>query len=95
MQRVDDDARTSQFLRQVDGEHDLRQLALAVSPPAAEAAHQHDVVEIERLLSGRADVDDTRRRAGLDQRQEQTRQQEPGEIVHRETQFVAVGAGLP
>ena len=95
MQRVRDHARALEFLGEIDGEHDLGELALAVGGDAAVAPGQHDVREVDRLLAGRRDVDDARRRGGLQQRQQLVGQQEAREIVHREAQLVAVDAGLP
>mgnify|MGYP000243408235 CR=1 FL=1 len=59
-QVLDPDA---ELLREVDGEHDLCELALAVGAHAAVAARQHHVVEIDRRLPDRRNVDDPRRRA--------------------------------
>ena len=55
-------------LREVEGEHDLRELALAVRADAVVALLQHHVVEVDRGLPGGADVDDPGRRRGLEQR---------------------------
>jgi hypothetical protein len=79
------DAGAGEFVGEIDREHDLRELALAVSACAAVAADQHHVGEIDRLLPGRGHVNDARRSARLEQRQQQPRQQEPGEIVDRKT----------
>jgi len=42
-----------ELLGQIECEHDLRELALAVGTRAAVAARQHHVGEIDRLLAGR------------------------------------------
>ena len=83
-----------EFTGEIDREHDLRQLALAVGPRAAVAARQHDIGEIERLLPGGRHIDDAGRRALLDQRQQETGQQEAGQIVDGKAQLVPVGAHL-
>ena len=83
-----------ELLGEVDGEQDLRQLALAIGPDAAIAVRQHDVVKVDRLLPGGGHIDDAGRRARLDERQEQPRQQEAREIVDRKAQLEAVGADL-
>lgn len=62
MQRGGGDAGAGELLGEVEREHDLRQLALAVGPHAGLVALEHHVVEVQRLLAGRADVDDPRRR---------------------------------
>ncbi len=95
MQRIDRDAAAVKPLGEIDGKHDLGKLALAIGARAAVAVRQHHVGKVDRLLSERGDVDDARGRAFADQRQKQMREQEAGEVVHGEAQFVAVGAGLP
>ena len=77
---------------EIEGEQNLRQLALAVGARAAIVASQHHVGKIDRVLSGRGDVDDARGFAALEHRQQQTRQQEAREIVDGEAQLEAVGA---
>ena len=94
MQRVNGDAGAGERLGEIDGEHDLRQLALAVGAHAAVSARQHDIGKVDRLLSGRGDVDDARRRALPEKRQQQISQQEAGEVVDGEAKLVAVDAGL-
>jgi hypothetical protein len=42
-----------------------------------------NVAEIDRLLSGRRDIYDPRRRALFDKGQQQRGKQKPGEIIHR------------
>jgi hypothetical protein len=59
---VDGDAGAMEFASEINSEHDLRQLALAVGPRPAIAACQHDVREIDRLLSGRRHINDAGRR---------------------------------
>jgi len=51
MQAVDGHAAALDFMGEVYREQDLRQLALAVSPLAAVAVRQHDIREVDRLLS--------------------------------------------
>ena len=55
---------------------------------------QHDVVEVERMLAERGDVDNARRRACLQQGKQQAREQKAGKVVDGEPQFVAVGTEL-
>jgi hypothetical protein len=59
---------------------------------AVPAAREHDVVEVDRLLAERGDVDDPRRRRRHQPIAQQRREQEPGEVVDREAQLVAVRA---
>ena len=73
----------------------MNRIALAVGAYAAVFAREHNVGEIERLLSERRNVDYAGGRTLCQERQEQTGEQETGEVVHCEAQFVAVGAGLP
>jgi len=47
------DSGTGELLGQIECEHDLRELALAVGACAAVAARQHHVSEIDCLLAGR------------------------------------------
>jgi hypothetical protein len=49
------------------------------------------VVEVDRLLPGRGDVHDPRRRAVLDKRQQQQREQKPGEVIDRKAQLASLG----
>ncbi len=95
MQRIDGDAGALQLLGEIDGEHDLRQLALRICAGAAVVPGDHHVGEIDRVLAERSDIDDARRRTRLEPRQQQMRQQEAGEIVDGEAQLVPVLAGLP
>jgi hypothetical protein len=55
---------------------------------------EHDVAEIDRLLSGRRDIYDPRRRALFDKGQQQRAKQQPGEIIHHKAQLEPLGAGL-
>jgi hypothetical protein len=90
MQHVDGYAGAGERLGQIDGEHDLRQLALAVGARAAVAARQHDIGEVDRLLAGRGHVNDARRCAPPEQRKQQMGQQEAGQVVDGEAKLVAV-----
>jgi predicted alpha/beta-hydrolase family hydrolase len=94
VQAGDRDTSVAQLFREVDREQDLRELALTVGARAAVAAGQHDVGEVDRLLPGRGDVDDARRGARLDQREQQRGQQKTGEVIDRKAQFEPVGALL-
>jgi hypothetical protein len=69
MEAVRGDAAVAELLGEVEGEHDLGELALAVGLHAVVVALEHDVVEVDRGLAGRCDVDDPRRRRALKQRQ--------------------------
>ena len=55
---------------------------------------KQNVAEIDRLLYGRRDSYDPRRRALFDKGQQQRGKQKPGEIIHRKAQLEPVGAGL-
>jgi hypothetical protein len=92
MQRVRGHALIAELLGQIEGVHDLRELALAVRAHAAVVALEHDVVEVDRHLPGGGDVDDARRRGGDEAVAQQRREQEAGEVVDREAQLVAIGA---
>jgi len=59
----------------VDGGQNLARAALTVRANAGVFSLEHDVVEVDGLLSERAHVHDARRRRGLDERQEQARQE--------------------
>ena len=63
------DPGAGELFSEIEGEHDLRELALAVGARAAVAARQHHVIEIDRLLAGRRHIDDARWRAGPKKRQ--------------------------
>ncbi len=58
VQAVDGNAGISQFLGEIESEHDLRQLALAIGAHAAIAACQHDIGEVDGLLTDGGNVDD-------------------------------------
>ena len=95
VQRGGRDAGAGQFFGEIEGEHDLRQLALAVGLPAAVGAGEHDVVEIDRSLARGAHLHDPGRCGGLQGGQQQPDEQEAGEIVDREAQLDPVSAFLP
>src|SRR5262245_45003365 len=65
----DRDTATLERSPEIYREHDLSQLALTVGSRTAIAAGQHYVTKVDRLLSGRRNVHDPRRRAVLDERQ--------------------------
>jgi hypothetical protein len=65
MQGVGGHARVFEFLCEVEGEHHEGQFALGVRPHAIVAPLEHDVVEGDRTLPRRGDVDDTRRHRPL------------------------------
>ena len=92
MQRVHSHVASGEFRREVDGEHDLGELALAVGPDAFIAALQHHVGKVDGLLSDRGDVDDARRFFAAEAGQQPPREQEAGEIVDGEAQLKTVGA---
>ena len=89
MQAIDRHAGPFERIGEIEGEHDLRQLALHIGAAAGIAAAQHDIVKIDRLLTGGGDIDDARRRAGREQRQQQRRQRKAREIIDGEAQFAA------
>src|SRR4029450_5599886 len=82
-------------LRELEREHDLRELALAVRTYRVVATLEHDVVEVDRRLPRGGDVDDTRRHGATKQRQEKVREQERGEVVDGEPELVAGDRGRP
>ena len=94
VEAVGGDARALQLLGEVEGEHDQRELRLAVGLDAAVVVLEHHVVEVDRRLPGGADVDDPGRRRALDQREQPPCQQERGEVVDLEGELVAVLALL-
>ena len=94
MQAIDGDAASLQPLGEIEGEHHLRELALHVGAAAGIGALEHDVVEVDRPLADRGDVDDAGRRAFSQQRQQMHRQGEAGEVVDREPQLDAGGVDL-
>src|SRR6266568_1621671 len=97
MQGVDRDtglAGGAQALRQLEGEHDLGQLALPVRREAVVAPLEHHVVEVDGCLSHRRHVHDPCGRRAPQQRQKQVREQERRQVVDRETELVSVGARL-
>ena len=51
MERIDGDAAAGEFVREIDREHDLRELALAIGARAAVAAGQHHVGKVDGLLA--------------------------------------------
>ena len=62
MQRGRRDLGGIELLREVEREHDLRELGLRVGARAVVAALEHHVAEVERRLPGRRDLHDPRRR---------------------------------
>ena len=93
MQGIHRHARALEFGGEIDGEHDLRQLALRIGARAVVAFSQHDVVEVERMLAERSDIDDARRRTGLQQGQQKVSEQETGKVIHGKPQLVSVSTG--
>jgi len=53
---------------------------------------QHHVVEIDRLLAERRDVDDARRCARAQEREQQASEKERRKVVDGEAQLMSVGA---
>ena len=92
MQAVHGDLGGGDPIGQLEAEHDLGELALLVGPDAAVVVLEHEVVEVERLLTDRCDVDDPCRCGAPEQRQQLEGEQEGGQVVDGEPQFVAVGA---
>src|SRR6202789_4527659 len=92
MQTIDRDILSRELLGEIEGEQDLRQLALAIGAHAAIAARQHHVGKVDRLLARRRNVDDARGFLARQHRQQQPRQREAREIIDCEAQFEAVGA---
>ena len=94
VQRGDGDLAIFQLRGKVHREQHLRELALAVSLAAAAGPLEHHVGEVDGRLRDRRDVDDARRRTGDDRGQQRAREQEAGQVVHREVHLVAVLADL-
>src|SRR6202453_5229147 len=92
MQTIDREILSCELLGEIEGEQDLRQLALAIGAHAAIAARQHHVGKVDRLLARRRNVDDARGFLARQHRQQQPCQQEAREIIDCEAQFEAVGA---
>ena len=80
-----------QALGELEREHDLRQLALAVGQEAVVLSSLgHQILKVQLRLPDRCDVHDPRRRRAPNQRQELGREQEVREVVDRERQLEAV-----
>ncbi len=94
MNAVGGDLGGGRRLGQVDRLHDLGELRLRVGADARVATRDHRVVEVDRVLAERGDVDDPCRGAAAQQRQQALGEQKAGEIVDRESQFVPVEALL-
>ena len=78
--------------RALEGEHDLRELGLAVGAPLVVAALEHEVLEVQALLAGRGGVHDPPRRIALEQpRCDQERRQ----VVDLERQLDPVAGHDP
>ena len=82
-------------LGELEAGRDLRELALPVGAGAAVAVLDHRVVEVDRRLAERGDIDDAGRGGSAQQRQQAHGQQEARKVVDREAQLVAVLAHLP
>ena len=87
------DPAARQLAGEIDGEDDLGELALAIGAPAVIALCQHHIGEIEGLLAEGGHIDDTRRRAFLEEGEQQMGQQEAREIIDGEAQLMPVAAG--
>jgi hypothetical protein len=61
MKTVDRDLRGGHPAGQFDAGHDLGELALAVGAGAGVVAFEHEVIEVDRVLADRGDVDDAGR----------------------------------
>src|SRR5580698_1976487 len=91
-QAIDRDLLSRELFGEIEGEKNLRELALAIGARAAIAVSEHHIGKVDRLLSRRRDIDDARGFPAREHRQHETRQQEAREIIDREAQFEAVGA---
>ena len=80
---------------QVEGEQDLRELALPVGAHPVVVLGEHHVAEVDGLLPDGGDVDDPGRRGGAQQRQQQPGQRVRRQVVDGEPQLVPVRALLP
>jgi hypothetical protein len=69
------DAGAGQFLGEVEGVGDQRQLRTAVGVDAGVAVLEHRVVQVEQFLPDRRHVDHPGRRRPLQRRQQQASQQ--------------------
>src|SRR5262245_59450896 len=78
---------------EIERKHDLGELALSIGARAAISARQHDIIEVDRVLAERKDVQDAGRLAEHHEGQQNSCEQESGEIVDSKAQFVPV-AGL-
>src|SRR5262249_57886873 len=72
----------------IEREHDLREFALGISPPAGITACEHNIIKIDWLLAERGDVHNAGGLANYDERQQQICEQKSGEIIDGEAQFV-------
>ena len=81
-------------LGELEARGDLRELALPVRARPAVPALELWIVEVDRRLAERGDVDDPGRLAALQQGEEAHGQQEAGEVVDREPQLQPVPALL-
>src|SRR4051794_37870821 len=85
------DASRLQLLGQVEGEHHLGELALAVGADAVVTALEHYIIEFDRALACGNDIDDGR----CELWDQQMGQKERCQIVDREMQLESVSAQLP
>ena len=90
MQAIRRNRRGIELACEIEREHDLRELALGISPPAGITACEHNIVKIDRLLAERGDVHNSGGLADHDKRQQKFCEQKSGEIIDGEAQFVAV-----
>src|SRR6266540_3519382 len=95
MQAVDGHRFIPKLLSEIEREHDLGELALAVRLHPVVGALEHHVVEVDRRLTCGAHVDDPGRRRADDQRDEPPGEQEVRQVVDGETQLMAVAALHP
>jgi len=80
---------------QVEGEHDLGELALGVGASVAVALPEHDVVEVDGTLGHGRHVDDPCRCALAQEREQLPGEEEAREVVDLEVELVAVVADPP
>ena len=95
VERVGQDPFLLERRSHVDRHHHLGELALGVTPPSVVALCHHHIVEVDGRLGARRHVDDSRRGAGGDQREQPLCQEVVGQVVHREVHLIPLGAELP
>src|SRR5258708_20145591 len=83
-------SRSGQALGQIECPSNHRQFTLPVGAHPRVAAREHNVIEIQRCLSDRSNVDDASRTRRFEQWKQPLRQKIGSEVVHRKTKFISV-----